>query len=174
MGLDIFKEDERKIIYNTFILSNFNYCPIVWHFCGIVQMRRLEKIQERALRFLYNDNKSTYNELLKRAKYDTLHLRRIKTIAIEVFKSLNELNPSFMHMFKYVKTDYDFRDGFKIEMKRFNKMLYGRCTFEYYGAHLWNKLPNDFKSCMNIDSFKQMLSTWDGPRCNCNLCDFNP
>ena len=24
----------RMIIYNSFINSNFNYCPIVWHFCG--------------------------------------------------------------------------------------------------------------------------------------------
>ena len=22
------------IIYNSFFLSNFNYCPVVWHFCG--------------------------------------------------------------------------------------------------------------------------------------------
>ncbi len=29
----IFNIEERKLIHNTFILVNFNYCPIVWHFC---------------------------------------------------------------------------------------------------------------------------------------------
>ncbi len=30
----VFDLKERQIIYNTFLLSNFNYCPIIWHFCG--------------------------------------------------------------------------------------------------------------------------------------------
>ena len=24
----------RRTIYNSFIMSNFNHCPLVWHFCG--------------------------------------------------------------------------------------------------------------------------------------------
>jgi hypothetical protein len=40
---------ERKSMYNTFILSNFNYCPIIWHFCGKVCTKKIENIQERAL-----------------------------------------------------------------------------------------------------------------------------
>ncbi len=31
---DVFDLKERQIICNTFILSNFNYCPIIWHLCG--------------------------------------------------------------------------------------------------------------------------------------------
>ncbi len=30
----IFDLKESEIIYNTFILANLNYCPMVWHFCG--------------------------------------------------------------------------------------------------------------------------------------------
>ncbi len=33
------KEGER--IYNTFILSNFNYCSIIWHFCGKVSSKKV-------------------------------------------------------------------------------------------------------------------------------------
>ena len=33
----------RLTIYFTFIMSNFNYCPIVWHFCGETNTRKLEK-----------------------------------------------------------------------------------------------------------------------------------
>ncbi len=25
---------EKEIMHNTSILSNFNYCPIIWHFYG--------------------------------------------------------------------------------------------------------------------------------------------
>ena len=34
----------------SFILSNFNYFPFTWHFCGEVNTKKIEKIQERALR----------------------------------------------------------------------------------------------------------------------------
>ncbi len=29
----IFHIKEKQIIYNMFILSNFTYCLIIWHFC---------------------------------------------------------------------------------------------------------------------------------------------
>ena len=45
----------KSIIYKSFIASNFNYCPLVWHFCGTVNNNKLEKLQERSLRILYND-----------------------------------------------------------------------------------------------------------------------
>ena len=92
----IFREKEKHVIFNTFIMSNFNYCPVVWNFCGTVQMRKMEKIQERALRFEFDDNISEYTELVRKADCEVLHLKRIKNIACEVFKSLKDLNPVFM------------------------------------------------------------------------------
>ncbi len=86
----IFDIKEKLIMYNTFILSHFNYCPIIWHFCSkIISVKQVENIQERALSFMFNDKVSTYESLLERCRYTTLHIRRIKTIATEVFlKSL--------------------------------------------------------------------------------------
>ncbi len=45
---------------------NFNYCPHVCHFCGMQNSRDIEKIQERALRFVYEDYESTYDIFLKK------------------------------------------------------------------------------------------------------------
>ena len=60
-------------------------------------MRKIEKIQERALvRFLLNDTKSDYNMLLSISGFETLHLKRIHMLALEVFKCLYDLNPSFI------------------------------------------------------------------------------
>ncbi len=68
---------------NTFILANFNYGPLVWHFYDKSSTRKIEKTQERALRFLLNDKTSSYALLLEKCNSTTLHLRRIK--ACEVF-----------------------------------------------------------------------------------------
>ena len=43
-------------IFKSFISSNFNYCPLIWHFCSQCNTNKLEKVQERALRFVYNDH----------------------------------------------------------------------------------------------------------------------
>ncbi len=74
----IFDLKERERIYNTFILSNFNYCPIIWHFCGQVSSKKIEKIQEKALRFMLKDQISTYEELLEKCNYTTLHIRSLR------------------------------------------------------------------------------------------------
>ncbi len=57
----VFDLKKRQIIYNTFILPNFNYCPIIWHFCRKTCTKKIEAIQERALRFMFNDQTSTYS-----------------------------------------------------------------------------------------------------------------
>ena len=95
--------DARKMVYNSFILSNFNYCPIVWHFCGKSSNKKLEKIQERALRILHNDYSSTYSELLMKTGGNTLLISRLKLSAIEVFKCLKGENPSCLNSMFHVK-----------------------------------------------------------------------
>jgi hypothetical protein len=41
------------------------YCPLTWHFCTEQNSNKIEKIQERALRFIYNDSDSSYETLLQ-------------------------------------------------------------------------------------------------------------
>ena len=84
-------------IYHSFILSNFSYCPLSWHFCGEKNTIKLEKIQERALRFIYNDYISDYDTLLFNSKKPTLKLRRLRTMALEAFKILNNQGPVYLH-----------------------------------------------------------------------------
>ena len=50
----------RKAIYTSFIASNFNYCPLLWFFTSRESIDKLDKIQERALRFVLKDHISDY------------------------------------------------------------------------------------------------------------------
>ncbi len=58
----------------TEFATNVNYCRLVWHFCRIQNSRNMEKIQERALRFVYEDYESTYDILLKKGNHDMLYI----------------------------------------------------------------------------------------------------
>ena len=59
--------------------------------------RKLERIQERALRAIFNRKSGTYDELLKLAKLPTLKNRRLQDIAVLMYKVKNELCPSYIN-----------------------------------------------------------------------------
>ena len=52
----------RMVLYKSFVILNFNYCPVVWMFASKSSMNKLENIQKRALRFVCNDFVSSYSE----------------------------------------------------------------------------------------------------------------
>ena len=77
-------------IFLSFIASNFNYCPLI--FCNQSNTNKLENIQNRALRFIYNNYTSSHADLLKTAGTEYLHTNRTKYMACEVFKIVNKIS----------------------------------------------------------------------------------
>ena len=73
-------------LYKSSILLHLTYCYLVWHFCNTSDRRKLERIQERALRATYKTRSASYQELLDRAKLPTLYNRRLQDIASSMFK----------------------------------------------------------------------------------------
>ena len=80
----------------SFVISQFNYCPITWMYCQRKSNNLINKIHERALRIAYNDYASDFDNLLSRDNSVTIHQRNIQALAIEIHKTLNNLNPIFM------------------------------------------------------------------------------
>ena len=57
-------------------------------------MNKIERIQYRVLQVIQNDYDFNYNILLKKPGKCSVELRRPRTMALEIFKSLNDF--SFM------------------------------------------------------------------------------
>ena len=68
---------EKEVLLNSILYSNFNYCPLVWHFCSSKSLYKIEKIQERALRLLYSDFASDYAEPLKKSGKATMEIKSL-------------------------------------------------------------------------------------------------
>ena len=56
--------ETKLLIYKSFIRSNFSYCPLVWHFWSKTSTDKMEKLQYRALRLVYNDFDRSYEDLI--------------------------------------------------------------------------------------------------------------
>ena len=59
-------------------------------------LKKIEKIQERTLRILYNDSTSDYNQLLNKSSKASMEVKFLRKLALEIFKTLNNLNPEYM------------------------------------------------------------------------------
>ena len=55
---------DLKIILNSFIMTQFNYCTFIWMCHSRTLINKFNRIQEQALRIVYNDYKSNLKELL--------------------------------------------------------------------------------------------------------------
>ncbi len=86
----------KLLLYKTYIMCHFNFCPLVWHFCSKSDTDKLERLQLRALRFVYADYESDYDALLFKANMPTLELARLRALCTQVFKCVQNLSPKYM------------------------------------------------------------------------------
>ena len=150
-------------------MSNFTYCAIVWHFCGIMNNSKIEKIQERALRIVFSDYSSDYQDLINRFGTDTMLQSRLKKIVLETFKSIKGINPQYIqNILKYKEQPYSLRNPTPLIQIKKKTTKYGLRSYEYLSSKLWNTLPNHMKNIedIDIDLFKLSLKNWSGPNPN--------
>ena len=88
--------EETKIFINSYFMANFNYCLLVWMFSNAVSLKKIENLQKRALRFLYKSYNTPHEDLLLKSGFSSMNLKRLRTLCAEIFKTLNNLNPSFI------------------------------------------------------------------------------
>ena len=165
--------EERFVLVNSFIYSNFNYCPLVWMFSSKRSLNKIENLQKRALRFVLDDYTSSYELLLEKSGKPTMNLARERLLCIEVYKTLNSLNPCFMQeLFKLRETNRNVRNKYKLNLNIpvVNQVNYGTKSLRSFGPKIWNSLPHHVKSAENLETFKKIINNWNGVSCNCVVC----
>jgi len=168
--LDIYS---KEAILKSFIKANFNYCPIVWMFANRGDIDKLEKILERAIRFVYNDYTTSTPCLFADNNCLSIRQSNINYLASEVFKCVNGLNPAYMgDMFECKITGYSLRRKKILVQPPIKSTTYGLRSVRYFGAKLWNMLEPEMTETENFQDFKNLLSSWKGPNCVCPLCTF--
>ena len=168
-------ETEKKVLIQSFVHANFNYCPLVWFFTSPESLRKIERIQERALRIVFNDFNSDNHILLTKAQKTTFLIKQHKNLAIEIFKTLKNLNPGYMKdIFTKNENPYNLRNNIRHENdllnQSFKAFTYGECSLRFLGPRIWNALPTEIKNAKSLNVFKTLINTWDGPNCNCKMC----
>ena len=135
--------DTCKILANSFIISNFNYCPLVWYFSTAKQLQKIKKIQERVLRFLHDDCVSDYLTLLKASGSISMDVRRMRYLGVEIYKTLNDLDSGYMKdIFQVQQSAYSTERPYNMKVPRVNQTTFGTRSILYEGAKIWNHLSS--------------------------------
>jgi hypothetical protein len=164
-------QDSKIAILKSFITSNFNYCPLVWHFCGMKSTRKMECILKRALRFAYDDYVSSYDVLLDRSGLTTLELHRQRLMAIETYKIKNGLLPDFLQDLICVNnTGHNTRQSNKLKVPTVNSTYYGLHSFKCLSVEIWNCLTAETVVQPSLKTFKTEIFKWNGFKCKCAMC----
>ena len=137
----------KELMYRAFVLPHFHYCSQVWHHCGSRNTKKIEKVNERALRYVYKDKTSAYHELLQRIGLGTtLENRRVQDMLITINACFQGTAPTCIKdLVKMRNNKYDLRGNNTLSLPKVNTTKYGLNSFRYFAAKQWNNIPNELR-----------------------------
>ena len=65
MLLNHLRNSKKRLIFNSLIKSQFNYCPLIWTLCSRTSNNMTNRVDELALRLILNDQTSDFDTLLQ-------------------------------------------------------------------------------------------------------------
>ena len=134
---------------------------MIWHCSTCELIRKIQKVQQR-----YG---SDYDVLLRKSGKETIKIKRLRVLAIEIFKTVNNLNPNYMKDIYTPKQHLKVRTN-DILVKHHNTITYSTKSLKTLGPKICNELPGYIKSESFYTTFKEYIDTWFGPKCRCNVC----
>ena len=162
-------QSKANLIIDTYVLSPFNYCPLIWMFCSKMGHNLLESTHRRALMAKHFNFSLSYSDLLHLSKSVSIHTRNLRCMLLEVYKSLSRLSPEIMQdIFETKNSGYSLRNGSLLAIPQC-KSTFAANTFDFRAVMAWNHLPSFVKDAKTLGVFKSALNHTD-IYCRCKLC----
>ena len=74
--------NKGRLLMKTFVESKFNYYPLIWMFHSRRLNKKINNVHEKALRIVYSNYKSTFQELLIKEVLKKRIVKTLKTSAL--------------------------------------------------------------------------------------------
>ena len=97
---------------------------------------------------------------------------RLGSICVEIYKSINSINPSFMNECFRLRVTNRMVSQYRLnlDIPKVSRVSFGNNSIRSFGPKIWNSLPPHIKSCENLETFKRVIKNWDGVTYNCRVC----
>ena len=102
-----------------------------------------------------------------------MNVNRLRNLCVEIYKTINKLNPEFMNnIFKVKENKRLVREQYKLNLEtpEWNQVTFGTKILKVYGPKVWNSLPFHIKTSENLIHYKSLIKNWNGSSCSCTVC----
>ena len=170
--------DKRKLLMNAFFNSQFSYSPLVWMFHNRQINTKINNLHFRALRIIYLDETSSFDELLRKDGTVTVHHRNLQFLVTEMYRVFKGLAPLIIQdVFKRHGNAFveNVSSNTRSKPNFYNPcnprtVNHGLETLRTLGPKLWDMIPVNIRNSISLSVFKTKIKTWVPHRCPCRLC----
>ena len=154
-------QESCEIAVHVFITSKLDYCNSLLYGCRKMQLKKLQYVQNAAARIVTQTRKFylTFIDL----HWLPVSYRIVFKVLLLVFKSLNNLSPSYLaDRLSYQSHARNLRSASKelLECPRSVTKTYGNKAFSVCAPKLWNSLPLELRKSPSLTGFKKGLKTY--------------
>ena len=153
-------EDYILINHSLFDHISFDYCDIAWSNLLQQDIDRLQRLQNRSARIITRCSRSS--EAIEQLHWPTLSSRRSYHKAKLVFLCLHSLVPSYFSLyFTRFSNIHNYSTRWNMRLSLPNvKQNFGKRTFLFTGANIFDKLPLNIVKSENIQTFCRRSKTF--------------
>ena len=163
---------KRKILLNAFFNAQFSDCPLTWMFHSRKLKNKINKLHERCLRIVYNNNTSKYAELLETDNSVFSLFPKRRALSIELYKVVNGFSPDKIKDAYPLNESslYNNRNERTFHSKHIRTDHFGSETLSHLASKIWVLVPKEIKKLESVASFKYAIKNWKPANCPCRLC----
>ena len=114
-------EDKRRILFNSYFLSQFHYCPLISMNHSKSINKKINNLHERALRFIYCDHSNNFQYLLQTSN------------SVTIYQYCTHYS---IRLFSFSVVNYNLRSGTQFHQPSANTVWNGQETISYLGPRL--------------------------------------
>ena len=159
--------DLKKQLVHCYLFSKLDYCNGLYYDLPDYQLKRLQKLQNSCVRFLFGRRIKKFDRVtpfLKEAHFLPIRYRIMFKVALMVYKCLNNIGPDYLKSYIHVKgqLNHSLRhedDFFLLDSPPLPHLKRTLRGFSFSGPAVWNDLPYEIRSSNNMTSFKTNLKT---------------
>jgi hypothetical protein len=150
--------NSRKLVYQSIILPHIDYCSSILYLASKEQLKRLQLLQNRAMRIVLNCHWRTSREwMLNILGWQSIKQRIHFNTIVLIYKIRKGMVPGYLtEKLQYRHNNrHELRNPDDFKLPKVNKY----CVF-YNGLDHYNELPNEMKQSQNINEFKRQCSNF--------------
>jgi len=151
-------KDDFNILYKTYVRPHLEYCVQAWSLAMVKDIEVLQKVQQRATKWVKGLKNICYTDRLRILNLTTLEKRRKRGDLTEVYKIISgKEGVDSSKFFTLASNDHGLR-GHQFKLyKQSSRLNIRRNFFSQRVINDWNRLTSHVVEAPSVNSFKNRL-----------------